>query len=38
MLYYDKSNVSEGIDPTKSDKSKGCMVFHYRFFNHKFKF
>ena len=29
MLYYDKINISKGIDPTKSNRSKECMVFHY---------
>ena len=26
------------IDPTKSNKSKECIIFHYWFFNHRFKF
>ena len=32
MLYYDRT------DPTKSNKSRECMVCHYFFFNHGFKF
>ena len=31
-------DIAEGIDPTKSNKSKECMIFHYWFFNHGFKF
>ena len=38
MLYYDKIDISEGIDPAKSNKSKECMIYHYWFFNRGFKF
>ena len=38
MLYYDRIGLNEGIDPTKSNKSKECMICHYWFFNHGFKF
>ena len=38
MLYYDKIYISEGVDPTKSNKSKECMICYYWFFNHGFKF
>ena len=38
MLYYDRIDISEGIDPTKSNKSRECMICHYWFFNHRFKF
>ena len=38
MLYYDRINISEGIVLTKSDNSKECMICHYWFFNHGFKF
>ena len=38
MLYYERINISEGIDPTKSNRSKECMICHYQFFNHQFKF
>ena len=38
MLYYDRIDISEGIDPTKSNKSRECMICHYWFFNHGFKF
>ena len=38
MLYYDRIDISDGIDPTKSNKCKDCMIFHYWIFNHGFKF
>ena len=38
MLYYDRTNISEGIDLTKSNNSKECMIGHYWFFNHGYKF
>ena len=38
MLYYDRIDISEGIDPTKSNKSRDCMIFHCSFFNHGFEF
>ena len=38
MLYYDRIDMREGIDDAKSNKSKECMIFHYCFFNHGFKF
>ena len=38
MLYYDRIDISEGIDLTKSNRSKECMIFLYWFFNHGFKF
>ena len=38
MLYYDRINLSEEIDFTKSNNSKECIVCHYWFFNHGFKF
>ena len=38
MLYYDRIDISEGTDPTKSNKSEECMICHYWFFNHEFKF
>ena len=38
MLYYDRINISDGTDPTKSNKCKDCMIFHYWIFNHGFKF
>ena len=38
MLYYDRIDTSEGTDPTKSNKSRECMICYYWFFNHEFKF
>ena len=38
MLYYDRIDISKGIDPTKSNRSKECMICNYSFFNHEFKF
>ena len=34
MLYYDRIDISEGIDLTKSNKSREYMICHYWFFNH----
>ena len=38
MLYYDRIDISKGIDPAKSNSSKECMICHYWLFNHAFKF
>ena len=38
MLHYNKIYISEGIDPTKSNRSNECMVCHYWFFYHGLKF
>ena len=38
MLYYDIIDISKGIDPTKSNKSRECTICHYFFFNNGFKF
>ena len=32
MLYYDKSNVSEGIDLIVSSTSRECIICHYWYF------
>ena len=32
MLEYDKIDISEGIDINKTNKSKECMLCHYRYF------
>ena len=29
MLQCERTNVSEGIDPSKSNKSKDCMICYY---------
>ena len=38
MLYYDRIDISEGIDLAKTNSSKECMTCHYWFFNHGFNF
>ena len=39
MLYYDRIDISEGIDVTKTSESKECDICHYWYFLHKgFKF
>ena len=38
MLYYDRIDISEGIDPAKNNNSKECLVCHYWFFSHEFEF
>ena len=39
MLYFDRTDVSEGIDVNKTSASKECDACHYwYFFNYNFKF
>ena len=39
MLYYDRIDVSEGIDINKIRTSRECDIFHYWYFvDHGFKF
>ena len=38
MLHYDRIDKSERIDLIKSRNSKECMIYHFSFFNHGFKF
>ena len=38
IMYYDRIVIIEGIDLAKSCNSKECMICHYWFFNHGFKF
>ena len=38
MFYYDRVDLSEGIDLTKIDNGKECMVCHYSHFFRGFKF
>ena len=38
MLYYDRIDMSERIDPTESNRSKESMICRYRFLDHGFKF
>ena len=37
MLYYDRIDISKGIDLAKSNNSKECIICHFFFFNHGFK-
>ena len=32
MLYYNRIDVSEGIDVNKASALKECNIFHYRYF------
>ena len=39
MIYYDRIDVSEGLNVNKTSPQKKCDVFHYRYFiNLSFKF
>ena len=39
MLYYDRTNVSEGIDVNKTSTPKECDAYHcWYFLNYSFKF
>ena len=39
MLYFDRIDVSEGIDVNKAMASKDCDTYHYWYFlNYSFKF
>ena len=38
MLYYERIDISKGIVLAKGNNSKECMICHYWFFNHGFKF
>ena len=39
MLYFDRIDVSEGIDVNKASASKECDICHYWYFlNYSFKF
>ena len=37
MLYYDRIDISKGIDLAKSNNSKGCIICHFSIFNHGFE-
>ena len=32
MLYYDRTDISEGIDVNKTNESKECDICYYWFF------
>ena len=38
MLYYDRIDISEGVDPIKTNEISECMICHYWFFNDGFGF
>ena len=38
MLCYERIDISEGVDLTKRNNSKECMICHYWLFNYGFKF
>ena len=39
MLYFDRIDLSEGINVNKTSASKECDIFHYWYFlNYSFKF
>ena len=37
MLYYDGTDVSEGIDVNKTNASKECDTWYWYFLNYSFK-
>ena len=37
-MYFDKIEISKGIDTTKCNRMKECMICHYYFFNYGIKF
>ena len=37
MLYYDRIDVSKGIDPAKNNNSKECIVCHFLIVSLNFK-
>ena len=38
MLYYDRTDIREGVHLAKNNNSEGCMMFHYWFFNYGFRY
>ena len=38
MLYFNRIDIIEGIDPAKSNKNKECIIYHSWFFNEGFEF
>ena len=38
LLYHDRTNLSKGINLTKSNNNKECKICHHWLFNHGFKF
>ena len=38
MFYNSRIDFSERIDPAKRNNSKKCIIYHYWFLYHEFKF
>ena len=38
MLYYSRIDINEEINPTRTNKSRECVICHHWFFNYGFKF
>ena len=38
MLYYNRIDLIEAIDVAKSNNSEKCVICHYCYFNHGYKF
>ena len=38
MIYCSKTGLTEGVNLTRRKSSKECIVCHYWYFNHRFKF
>ena len=38
MLYYDRIDISKGLDRSKSNRIKECMICHYCFFPETLKY
>ena len=38
MQYYDRTDLSEGIDVAESNNGEECIFCYYWFLNHGFKF
>ena len=38
MFYHNRIDFSVGIDVAKSINTKECIIYHYCYFNHGFKF
>ena len=37
-MHHHRIDLNKGIDPVESNNSKECILCHYWFFNHGFKF
>ena len=32
MLFYDRTDISEGVDINKTNTSTECIIYHYKYF------